>query len=77
MFTLVGGGAKSIEDTARPMASLMPPDTKWMQSNVTEFHPDENYIVTADGQKVGYDYLVVALGLDIKYNGVSHVTYSV
>ncbi len=73
MFTLVGAGAKTLEASSRPMASLMPPDARWVRSSVTEFHPAENYVVTADGQKVGYNYLVVALGLDIKYDGVSHV----
>lgn len=70
MFTLVGGGAKPLDASRRPMASLMPPEAKWVKSSVTEFHPDENYVVTADGKKMGYDYLVVALGLDIKYNAV-------
>ena len=76
MFTLVGGGAKTIEAAGRPMASLMPPGAKWVNSRVTEFRPEENYIVTADGKKIGYDYLVVALGLGVKYSAVSGPTHT-
>ncbi len=66
-----------MDATARPMASLMPPDAKWVRSSVTEFRPDENYVVTADGQRVGYEYLVVALGLEVKYDGVCYYYYIV
>jgi len=71
MFTLVGAGAKTLAQTMRPMESLIPSGTKWLKTSVTEFKPEENVVMTASGERVGYDYLVVALGLDIKYDQVS------
>ena len=73
MFTLVGAGAKKLEQSVRPMASVMTPQAKWLKTSVTEFHPEDNYVVTADGKKVGYEYLVVGLGLQLDFHKVSIV----
>ncbi len=70
MWTLVGGGAKTLEESRRPMASLIPPQAKWMKTAVSEFHPEGNYLVTRDGSKVGYEYLIVGLGLQVNFNKV-------
>lgn len=53
------------------MAELMPEQATWYKTSVTEFHPEENYIVMADGKKIGYDYLVVALGLQLNFDQVN------
>ena len=70
MWTLVGAGAKTLADSCRQMASLIPPQAAWIKDAVSEFHPEENYIVTTEGKKIGYDYLVVALGLQVNFNKV-------
>ena len=43
----------------------MPPQADWLKTSVTEFCPKENAVVTADGTKIKYDYLIVAVGLKI------------
>lgn len=75
MWTLVGAGIKTLEQSRKPMKSLIPPQAKWIQNPVAEFHPDQNYIVTKDGTKVGYEYLVVAMGLQVNYDRVSGGCY--
>lgn len=70
MFTLVGAGIKTLQESCRKMATLIPPQAEWLQTSVSEFHPDENYIVTADGGKVGYEYLIVAVGLQVNFDKV-------
>ena len=62
---------KTLADSCQPMASLMPPQAKWVKAAVTGFHPDENFITTSAGTKIGYEYLVVALGLQVNFNKVS------
>ncbi|GAB1605827.1 sulfide:quinone oxidoreductase, mitochondrial-like [Argonauta hians] len=70
LWTLVGGGLKNLEDSRRPMASVLPSKSEWIQNSVTEFHPDSNYVTLKDGSKVHYEYLVVGLGLQINFNQV-------
>ena len=66
----MGAGAKTLADSCRPMASLIPPQAKWVKAAVTGFHPDDAYITTSDGTKIGYEYLVVALGIQVNFNKV-------
>ncbi|GIW96308.1 MAG: pyridine nucleotide-disulfide oxidoreductase [Pirellulaceae bacterium] len=70
-WTLVGGGAYRLEATCRPEAAVMPAKVTWLKKAVTEFQPDHSCVVTADGVKVGYDYLVVAAGLKIYWDKVA------
>ena len=70
MFTLIGAGAKTLEQACRPMSSLIPPQAKWLQTAVTRFYPEENSVKTSDGKKIGYDYLIVGLGLQVNFNAV-------
>ena len=51
----------------------MPPQADWLKTAAMEFRPEENTVVTADGQKVSYEYLVVALGLQLNFNQVTVV----
>ena len=80
MWTLVGGGVKTVEDSRRKMADFMPPQADWLKTSVTGFRPDENAVETADGSTVKYDYLIVAVGLKVAYEKVrlwgSHVSHS-
>ena len=71
MWTLVGAGAKTLAASCKPMASLIPPQAKWAQTSVVEFHPDRNFIVTSDEKRINYEYLVVALGLQVNFHKVS------
>ena len=70
MWTLVGAGAKTLDQSCRSMAELIPPQAVWHKTSVTEFYPEGNYIITADGKKIGYDYLIVALGLQLNFDKV-------
>ena len=66
MWTLVGGGAKRLEQSVRPMSSLLPSSATWLRDSVATFHPDTNQVVTEGGAVVEYDYLVVATGLTLR-----------
>lgn len=70
LWTLVGGGAVSREQTERDEGAVMPRKTKWIQDAVAEFHPDENFLLTHEGRKISYDWLVVAAGIQINWDGV-------
>ena len=72
MFTLVGGGLKNIDQTRRPTSSLIPSQASWLKAAVAGFNPDENCVVTSDGKRIGYDYLIVGLGLQLNYGKVCY-----
>lgn len=70
LWTLVGGGVADRQASAKPMADLIPEGARWIQSGVTELLPDENGLVTADGRQIGYDHLVLAPGLVLKWDAI-------
>jgi sulfide:quinone oxidoreductase len=67
LWTLVGGGIVDKETTERDEKDYIPSNAKWVKDSVTEFKPDENLVITKGGQKVGYDFLVVAAGIQIDW----------
>ena len=71
MWTLVGSGVKTLEDSRRNMSDVIPPQADWFKTSVTGFHPEENIVMTEDGSKIKYDYLIVAVGLKVGYEKVS------
>lgn len=67
-WTLVGGGCYKIEDTVRSEKDYIPKNVTWIQSHVSEFEPDNNILVTQEGQRIHYDYLVVCPGIQIDWD---------
>ncbi|WP_078411188.1 FAD/NAD(P)-binding oxidoreductase [Priestia abyssalis] len=70
LWTLVGGGAVQKDVTEREQSSLIPDGVVWVREAVEEFFPDEQFIVTDSGNKLYYDYLVVAAGIQIDWHKV-------
>ncbi|KAI4932101.1 uncharacterized protein J4E92_004000 [Alternaria infectoria] len=70
-WTLVGGGLKKKEDLRRPLKELMDPRFKFYNSAVGSFAPEENYVLTSNGEKIGYEQLVVVPGITLDYGSVS------
>ncbi|XP_033725410.1 sulfide:quinone oxidoreductase, mitochondrial-like [Pecten maximus] len=70
MFTLVGGGIKSLSDATRPMKSVLPAKCDWIESKAVKFDPVNQKVTTASGEEVGYDYLVVAMGLQLNFDKI-------
>lgn len=70
LWTLVGGGVIGREASVRPMTGLIPKGARWIQDAVTEFFPEENRLTTRDGKDIGYEYLVVAPGIQIDWDKI-------
>ncbi|KAJ2668490.1 hypothetical protein IWW42_005166 [Coemansia sp. RSA 1085] len=70
LFTFVGGGLKSLGDTYRPMADVMPPNAQWINQAAATVDPEANTVTLADGSTVSYEYLVVAAGIELNFAGV-------
>ncbi len=69
-WTLVGGGEFDIQRTVRSEASVIPSKAKWIKEYCTAFDPEQNQVVLANGEKIGYDFLVVAAGIQLDWDKV-------
>uniref|UniRef100_A0A069DU02 Sulfide:quinone oxidoreductase, mitochondrial n=1 Tax=Panstrongylus megistus TaxID=65343 RepID=A0A069DU02_9HEMI len=70
MFTLVGGGIKPMEETNRLESSVLPEGVIWIKDTVANIDPESSVVMTKLGTEISYDYLVVALGIELQYNKI-------
>ncbi len=68
IWTLVGAGVVPREVSARPMASVMPEGARWIRQRVRSFAPNEDHVVLEDGSKLAYRQLVVAPGIELRWD---------
>lgn len=69
-WTLVGGGTFNYADTRRDEKDLIPKGATWIQEYAETFDPDNNVVKLRNGENIGYDYLVVAPGIQIDLDGI-------
>ena len=77
LWTLVGAGVFDREETERDQADYIPSGATWVKDYVSSFDPDNNQLTTQSGQTIGYDYLVVAAGIQINWDGIPGLKESV
>jgi len=70
LWTLVGGGDARREATRRRQADVIPKGVTWIQQAVTEVRPDEREVTLASGERLRYEQLVVALGIQLDWDKV-------
>jgi sulfide:quinone oxidoreductase len=75
-FTLVAHGLYSTADVIRATGDYMPSNVRWLRDRVAGFEPDANTVVTAGGERLRYDYLVVALGCELDYGAIEGMDVS-
>ncbi len=69
-WTFVGGGIIKAEKTARPMAKVMPKGAQWIRDRVMEMDPENNQLTTESGRCIGYEFLVMAAGIQIDWDAI-------
>ena len=70
LWTLVGAGIVDKRETERDEAGLIPPGVTWLRDSVTAFFPDQNEVETRSHGRQGYDFLVVAAGIQLDWGKV-------
>ncbi|RMF51440.1 MAG: NAD(P)/FAD-dependent oxidoreductase, partial [Bacteroidetes bacterium] len=70
-WTLVGGGAYKVEDTIRPEKKYVPDKITWIKDFVEAFEPEENAVITRQGHRILYDFLVVAPGIQLDWHKIA------
>ena len=69
--TLVGGGVFTHDQIVRNERNYIPAAARWVKESVVAFHPEQNAVVTSSGQRIGYDYLIVAPGLQLNFDQIA------
>ncbi|XP_048251074.1 sulfide:quinone oxidoreductase, mitochondrial-like isoform X1 [Haliotis rufescens] len=70
MWTLVGAGIKTLQASGRPMQSVLPRGCDWIKDRAVSFDPDRCTVTTGSGEQIGYDFLVVAMGMQLNYSQI-------
>lgn len=71
LWTLVGGGVFPKEASVRPESEFIPDRATWIRSTVASFDPAQNAVILSDGRRIGYDWLVVAVGIRILWDKIA------
>lgn len=65
---LLAGAYKSKSKVIEDNATYLDSQVKWVEAGVEAYNPDNNQITTTSGQVLNYDYLIVATGLELRYD---------
>jgi sulfide:quinone oxidoreductase len=70
LWTLAGAGVFPKELSEREESAFIPQNATWIRESVHQILPNENAIITREGTRITYDYLVVALGIQIDWDSI-------
>ena len=76
LWTLVGGGIFQKEESERDEADFIPDGVTWIQEAATSIDP-ENRTVHTEAGAITYDYLVVAVGVELAWTKIPGLAESV
>lgn len=69
LWTLVGAGVCSLEESQRATAQLIPSGVVWLQEKVLSFNPEQNKVLAESGT-YSYEALVVSPGIQVNWDGI-------
>lgn len=69
-WTLVGAGVFDINKTVRGERDYIPKGATWIKDAVETFLPEENKVITRQGNSYDYDALVVCPGIQLDWNKI-------
>lgn len=73
-FTLIASGVYKPDEVCRNQKDCIPSGVKWIKDSVVALDPDNRSISTEKNGTVKYDFLVLATGLEINWNGVEGIS---
>ena len=66
----VAAGVYETEEIIKDNSNYIPKDVVWIKDKVKSYTPKNNSVTTQGGQTVEYDYLIVATGLEYRYEWI-------
>ncbi len=76
-WTLVGAGTYDMQKTVRPEKDYIPNNVEWIKEYAEKFDPENNKVITKNGNEYTYDFLVVAPGIQINLDGIKGLKESI
>ena len=70
LWTLVGAGVVSKEETVRDEGDYIPKRATWIHDAVEGFDPENNRVYLKSGRAVSYEFLVVAPGIQLDWGAI-------
>ncbi|KAI0227991.1 hypothetical protein L0F63_006512 [Massospora cicadina] len=71
LWTFVGAGLKPLAESQKPMSEVIPPKVQWIKEKAVLIEPRFNRVVLGSGRKLRYEYLVVAPGIELRWDKVA------
>lgn len=68
--TFIGAGIWKKEEILKNSKDFFPKEATWIQDEVAEFNADNNFVITKKNEKIQYDFLILATGLELNYEGI-------
>ncbi len=69
-FTLIASGLKPANYAVSNTGDWLPNGVRWVQDFAAEIDPEANSVTTSGGERLDYDYLIVATGLVLDWDAV-------
>jgi sulfide:quinone oxidoreductase len=69
-WILAGAGLLPYGETHRPESTVIPAGAVWIQGSAATFEPEAHRVITAAGEAISYDLLVVAMGLQLNWSAI-------
>lgn len=76
-WTLVGSGSYDLQETIKEEKDYIPKKAKWIKEYADKIDPENNVVTTRSGMHIGYDFLVVAPGIQLNWDGIPGLKESV
>lgn len=74
-FTLIASGVYDKDEVYKAQKDCIPSGAKWIKDSVVAVDPDNRLVYTQKNGSVGYDFMVLAPGLQLNWNGVEGIDY--
>lgn len=69
-WVLVAGGFLPASETSRPEQEVLPVGVRWIRNRLQRFLPELNAVELLTGERLEYDVLIVALGLQLRWTAI-------
>ena len=64
----LAGSYQNTDDVISPIDKYLSSQIHHVQDSIAEFNPDSNVVMTASGESISYDYLIVSTGIELRYD---------
>uniref|UniRef100_A8P4K1 FAD/NAD(P)-binding domain-containing protein n=1 Tax=Brugia malayi TaxID=6279 RepID=A8P4K1_BRUMA len=72
-YTFVGGGLCKLQQCVKPMKEVLHPGNIWIKQAARKISPTENSVILSDGTKINYELLIVAAGLEVRFDLIQNL----